>query len=47
MKPTFFYYIKDAILGIGADWDKLALDKNTAIDFAHEHINEEPPRAND
>ena len=42
MKPTFFYYIKDAILGIGADWDKLALDKNTAIDFAHEHINEEP-----
>lgn len=42
MKPTFFYYIKDAILGIGADWDKLALDKDTAIDFAHEHINEEP-----
>ena len=24
MKPTFFYRIKDALLGIGASWDKLA-----------------------
>lgn len=44
MKPKFFYRIKDAILGIGAGWDKLAPDKDIAIDFAHEHINEEPER---
>ena len=42
MIPTLFYRIKDAILGIGASWDKLAPDKETAIDFAHAHINEEP-----
>ena len=41
---TLFYRIKDAILGIGASWDKLAPDKDTAIDFAHAHINEEPER---
>ena len=42
MKPTYVDYIKDASFGIGAVWDKLALDKDTAVDFAHEHINEEP-----
>ena len=42
MIRTLFYRIKDAILGIGASWDKLAPDKETAIDFAHAHINEEP-----
>ncbi len=42
MKTTFFYRIKDAILGIGVGWDKLAPDKDIAKDFAHEHINEEP-----
>ena len=41
---TLFYRIKDAILGIGASWDKLAPDKDTAIEFAHNHINEEPER---
>lgn len=41
---TLFYRIKDAILGIGASWDKLAPDKDTAMDFAHEHINKEPER---
>lgn len=44
MKPTFFYRIKDAIHGIGASWDKLAPDKETAIEFAHTHINQEPER---
>lgn len=44
MIPTLFYRIKDAILGIGASWDKLAPDKDTAIEFAHNHINEEPER---
>lgn len=44
MKPTFFYRIKDAILGIGASWDELAPDKETAIEFAHTHINQEPER---
>lgn len=44
MIPTLFYRIKDAILGIGANWDKLAPDRDTAIDFAHKHINEEPER---
>ena len=41
---TLFYRIKDAILGIGANWDRLAPDKDTAIDFAHTHINKEPER---
>lgn len=41
---TLFYRIKDAILDIGASWDKLAPDKDTAIEFAHNHINEEPER---
>lgn len=44
MKPTFFYRIKDAIHGIGASWDKLAPDRETAIEFAHTHINQEPER---
>lgn len=44
MIPTLYYRIKDAILGIGASWDKLAPDKDTAIDFAHTHINAEPKR---
>lgn len=44
MIRTLFYRIKDAILGIGASWDKLAPDKEKAIDFAHAHINEEPER---
>lgn len=44
MIHTFYYRIKDKILGIGAGWDKLAPDKDTAIDFAHTHINEEPER---
>ena len=44
MLSILFYRIKDAVLGIGASWDKLAPDKETAIDFAHTHINEEPER---
>lgn len=44
MKPTFFYRIKDAIRGIGASLFQLAPDKNTAISFAHKHINQEPER---
>lgn len=39
---TLLFRIKDAILSIGASWDKLAPDKDTAIDFAHKHINGEP-----
>lgn len=42
MIPTLFYRLKDAILGIGANWDTLAIDETRAIDFAHKHINEEP-----
>lgn len=44
MKPTFFSRIKDAILGIGASLSQLAPDKETAIEFAHTHINQEPER---
>lgn len=47
MKPILFYRIKEAILRIGASWDKLSPDKDTAIDFAHIHINEEPERMDD
>lgn len=44
MIQTFFYRIKETILGIGAGWDKLAPNEAAAIDYAHEHINPEPER---
>lgn len=44
MLPTIFYRIKDTILNIGANWDTLAPEKDTAIEFAHKHINKDPER---
>jgi hypothetical protein len=44
MMPILFYHIKDTIFRIGANWDSLAPDKNTAIEFAHKHINKEPEK---
>lgn len=44
MIPTFIYRIKDAFLETGASWDKLAPDKESAIEFAHKYINKEPKR---
>lgn len=42
MKNKLFYHLKEKIKHIGADWDNLAPDKDTAIEYAHRHINPEP-----
>ena len=42
MKNKLFYHLKEKIKHIGADWDNLAPDKDTAIEYAHSHINPEP-----
>ncbi len=42
MKKLLFYRILGMLKNIGADWDKLAPTKETAIDFAHNNINPEP-----
>lgn len=44
MRNKTFYRIKDKFKHIGASWDELAPDTNTAIDFAHTHINPEPQK---
>lgn len=44
MKSKIIYRITDAFKHIGAGWDKLAPDADTAIQFAHTHINPEPQR---
>ena len=44
MKNKFIYRIIDSLKHIGTSWDKLAPDTNTAIDFAHTHINPEPQK---
>lgn len=44
MKNKIIYRITDAFKHIGAGWDKLAPDTDTAIQFAHTHINPEPQR---
>ncbi len=44
MKNNIIYRITDAFKHIGAGWDKLAPDTDTAIQFAHTHINPEPQR---
>lgn len=41
MLPYIIYRIKDIFLHIGAKWDKLAPEEHNAIQFAHEHINQE------
>ena len=43
MHSLLFYRLKDVINQTGAGWDKLAPTKDTAIDFAHTHLNEDPP----
>lgn len=47
MIHTIFYRIKDIILGVGKNWDKLSPIKDEAINFAHKHINQEPSRIDD
>ena len=42
MRSTDFYYQQEELYHIGENWDKLAQNEETAIDFAHMHINEEP-----
>ena len=44
MKTLLFYRILGMLKNIGADWDKLAPTKETAIDFAHNNINPEPQK---
>lgn len=44
MKTKTFYRIIDKIKNIGVSWDKLAPDKDNAIEYAHTHINSEPQR---
>ena len=44
MMPIIFYRIKGMFLNIGASWDRLAPDKEHAIDYGHTHINQEPKR---
>lgn len=44
MKNKIIYRITDAFKHIGAGWDKLTPDTDTAIQFAHTHINPEPQR---
>jgi hypothetical protein len=44
MIPTLFLRIKGKFQNIGANWDKLAPTKEQAIEYAHNHINQEPER---
>ena len=44
MIPTLFLHIKGKFQNIGANWDKLAPTKEQAIEYAHNHINQEPER---
>lgn len=44
MKTKTFYRIIDKIKNIGVSWDKLAPNKDNAIEYAHTHINSEPQR---
>ena len=44
MKPTIFYKIIEQLHHIGDSWDKLATNMNNAIEYAHQHINNEPER---
>ena len=44
MVKTLLYRIKGKFQNIGANWDKLAPSKEQAIDYAHNHINQEPQR---
>ena len=37
-----FYTVKDRILHVGKRWDAQSVTKDTAIDFAHKYINDEP-----
>ena len=42
--PTLFLRIKGKFQNIGANWDKLAPTMEQAIEYAHNHINQEPAR---
>ena len=44
MVKTLLYRIKGKFQNIGANWDKLAPSEEQAIDYAHNHINQEPQR---
>lgn len=41
---TLFLRIKGKFQNIGANWDKLAPTMELAIEYAHNHINQEPER---
>ena len=42
MLSLFYYRMKGLFYNIGIEWDEIAQDENTAIDFAHKNINQEP-----
>lgn len=44
MRNKTLYRIKDMVKHIGVSWDKLAPDKEHAIEYAHTHINPEPQK---
>ena len=40
----FFLKLKERVLKTGSKWDLLAPEEDTAILFAHQHINDEPEK---
>ena len=44
MHSTLFYRIKDIFTKTGAGWDQLAPSKDTAINYAHDKLNQDPER---
>ena len=44
MHNTLFYRIKDIFTKTEAGWDQLAPSKDTAIDYAHNKLNQNPKR---
>lgn len=44
MRNKIFYRIKDMIMHIGTQWDKLSLKIDEAVEYAHIHINQEPQK---
>lgn len=45
--PFWFYRLKGMVINTGKKWDKLAINENDAISFAHEKINPEPSKWRD
>ena len=43
MRTLLFYRLKERFTHTGAGWDQLAPTTESAIDFAHTNLNEDPP----